>query len=65
MMPYLKVTIGNGESLGCIGICFQVPLLIGKACFNIDLLLLLIYGADTMIEVQWLAELSLILFDYK
>ncbi|WJZ88044.1 hypothetical protein VitviT2T_007377 [Vitis vinifera] len=63
--PHLKVTIGNGDSLGCAGACSRVPLVLGEAYFAVDLLLLPIYGADLVLGVQWLSELGPILFDYK
>ena len=63
--PHLKVTVGNGDSLGCVGASPQVSLMLGQAQFKVDLLLLLIYGADLVLGVQWLSELGPVLFDYK
>lgn len=42
---HLRVTIGNGESVGCGGQCRQVSLKLGTTDFTVDLLLLPIYGS--------------------
>lgn len=62
--PHLRVTVGNGESVGCGGQSRQVSLKLGAADFTVDLLLLPIYGADLVLGVQWLSGLGPVLFDY-
>lgn len=63
--PHLRVTVGNGDSLSCAGTCLQVPLRLDDATFNVDLMLLPIYGADLVLGVQWMASLGPIIFDYN
>ncbi|XP_039121357.1 uncharacterized protein LOC120258078 [Dioscorea cayenensis subsp. rotundata] len=62
---HMRVTVGNGDALSCGGECIGVPLMIGGATFNVDLLLLPIYGADLVLGVQWMLRLGPILFDYE
>nr|GEW68214.1 hypothetical protein [Tanacetum cinerariifolium] len=62
---HLKVTVGNIDTLGCAGMCQQVPLQFGTTCFSVNLLLLPIYGTDLVLGVEWLAGLGPVLFDYK
>lgn len=64
-LPHLRVTVGNGDSLNCAGTCLQVPLRLDDATFNVDLMLLPIYGADLVLGVQWMASLGPIIFDYN
>lgn len=61
---HLRVTVGNGESMTCAGLCSQVPLHVDQSTFLVDLLLLPIYGADIVLGVQWLSGLGPITFDY-
>ena len=63
--PHLNVTVGNGDSLQCIGRCSQIPLSLGQTQFKVDLYLLPIYGANLVLGVQWLAELGEVFFDYR
>lgn len=63
--PHLTVTVGNGEQLKCGGECLQVPLKLGDALFQVDLLLLPVFGADVVLGVHWLAQQGPTLFDYK
>ena len=37
----------------------------GSATFNMDLILLPIYGADVMLGVQWMRQLARVLFEYN
>ena len=60
-----RVTVGNGDALSCDGECLNVPLTMGSATFNVDLILLPIYGADVVLGVQWMRQLSQILFEYN
>lgn len=46
--------VGNGAQLQCRGECMQVPLQLGDAIFPVDLLLLLVFGADIVLGVHWL-----------
>lgn len=55
---HLKVTIGNGEILTCRGEYLQVPLHLGDMVFQVDLLLLPVFGADLVLGVHWLARLG-------
>ena len=63
--PHLNVTVGNGDSLRCMGLCSQVPLHLAQTYFLVDFYLLPIYGADLVLGVQWLADLGEVLFEYK
>ncbi|XP_039133322.1 uncharacterized protein LOC120270395 [Dioscorea cayenensis subsp. rotundata] len=63
--PHLRVTVGNGESMGCGGECRQVSMKLGDTSFSVDLLLLPIYGADVVLGVQWLSGLGPVVFDYR
>lgn len=64
-LPNLKVTVENGETLGCWGKCLQVSVSIDSAQFLMYLFLLPIYGANLVFGVQWLAKLGAVLFNYK
>ncbi|GKA61827.1 transposon ty3-I gag-pol polyprotein [Tanacetum coccineum] len=63
--PHLKVTVGNGDTVGCTGLVRQQQLLLDHTSFTVDLYLLPIYGADIVLGVEWLASLGPIVFDYK
>ena len=62
---HLKVTIGNGDSLGCAGLCKGVDLDLGHYNCSLDLFLLPIFDADIVLGVQWLATLGPTIFYYK
>ncbi|XP_039130202.1 uncharacterized protein K02A2.6-like [Dioscorea cayenensis subsp. rotundata] len=62
---HLKVTVGNGETLTCGGECLQVPLQLGDTVFQVDLLLLSVFGADIVLGIHWLPQLGQIVFDYN
>ncbi|GJT16234.1 reverse transcriptase [Tanacetum coccineum] len=63
--PHLQVTVGNGDTVGCVGLAPQQQINLGHKPFVIDLFLLPIYGADIVLGVEWLATLGPIVFDYK
>lgn len=65
LSPHIRVTAGNGESVGSGGQCRQVRLKLGAADFTVDLLLLPIYGTDLVLGVQWLSGLGNVIFDYR
>lgn len=65
LSTHLRVTIGNGDTRKCGRECTKVLLKMGEATFNVDLILLAIYRADIMLGVQWMSQISPILFDYN
>ncbi|GKA59775.1 ty3-gypsy retrotransposon protein [Tanacetum coccineum] len=60
-----SVTVGNGDTVGCVGLTPQQQINLGHTPFVMDLFLLPIYGADIVLGVEWLATLGPIVFDYK
>lgn len=62
---HLNVTVGNGDSIKCDGVCHDVKMLIQKEPFSFDLYLLPIFGANIVLGVQWHSTLGPITFDYK
>ncbi|CAM8956889.1 unnamed protein product [Rhodiola kirilowii] len=63
--PHLSVTVGNGETLICAGLCNQLTLTLNNHPFQVDLHLIQLHGADVVLGFQWLASLGPIIFDYK
>ncbi|GJZ25133.1 reverse transcriptase [Tanacetum coccineum] len=59
------VTVGNGDTVRCVGLTPQQQINLGHTPFVMDLFLLPIYGADIVLGVEWLATLGPIVFDYK
>lgn len=57
-IPHLNVTVGNGDTIGCLGLAHQQSILLGQTPFSTDLYLLPIYGADIVLGVEWLAKLG-------
>ncbi|KAJ0039089.1 hypothetical protein Pint_22060 [Pistacia integerrima] len=55
----------NGDILHCSGMCSAVPLELDGHCFSVDLLVLLIHGADVVLGAQWLATLEPMVMDYS
>ncbi|XP_061360228.1 uncharacterized protein LOC133304232 [Gastrolobium bilobum] len=60
-----KVHVGNRDSLTCAALCQSVPVDIQGHQFKMDLFVLELQGADTVLGVQWLASLGPILTDYN
>ncbi|KAJ0105673.1 hypothetical protein Patl1_19017 [Pistacia atlantica] len=56
------VTVGNGETIFCLGKCFIQLNLFGHM-FDVTLYVLPIYGVDVVLGVDWLHGLGLITFD--
>ncbi|GJZ90056.1 ty3-gypsy retrotransposon protein [Tanacetum coccineum] len=61
----LIFTVGNGDTVGSVGLTPQQQINLGHTPFVMDLFLLPIYGADIVLGVEWLATLGPIVFDYK
>lgn len=61
----LRVMVGNGHTLDCDTISFQVPLSIKGHDFRLDLYHLPLCGGDIVLGVQWLKFLSPITTDYQ
>ena len=59
------VTVGNGDSLQCSGLCSKVPILLAESVFPTDLFALPLHGADIVLGVHWLQQLSPVTLDYK
>lgn len=60
-----SITVDNGETLQCIGICPQVPVILSDTSFLLDLYVLPLHGANLILGVQWLQTLGLVTFDYS
>ncbi|KAJ0074913.1 hypothetical protein Patl1_34295 [Pistacia atlantica] len=60
-----QVTIGNRDTMGCLGMCGDVVLNLDGHEFVVDLFVLPLRGADIVLGAQWLATLGLIIMDYK
>lgn len=59
------VMIESGDTMSCVGMCSEVPLLLDGHQFVVDLFVLPICGADVVLGAQWLATLGPVLMDYK
>lgn len=62
--PTAALKVGNGHTLDCDTISFQVPLSIQGHDFRLDLYHLPLCGADIVLGVQWLKFLGPITTDY-
>ena len=59
------VTVGNGDSLKCSGLCSKVPILLAESVFPTDVFALPLHGAYIVLGVHWLQQLSPVTLDYK
>lgn len=57
--------LGNRDTLSYDRKCLGVPLKMSNAIFQVDLILLSIYGVDVMLSVQWIYQLRPVLFYYN
>ncbi|KAL0423537.1 UNVERIFIED_CONTAM: Retrovirus-related Pol polyprotein from transposon [Sesamum radiatum] len=57
-LSVFPVMVDNGASLHCSGVCHVVPLLLQSHLFQVPLFVILIYGADIVLGVQWLSTLG-------
>ncbi|XP_061357641.1 uncharacterized protein LOC133301946 [Gastrolobium bilobum] len=60
-----QVLVGNGERMGCLGMCPEVVMDIQGHSFCPDLYVLPIQGAEVVLGVQWLSEWGNITINYK
>lgn len=60
-----SVTVGNGKTLRCSGICAATPIVVADHPFSLDLCILPLHGADIILGVQWLEDLGPVTFDYS
>ncbi|KAJ0048873.1 hypothetical protein Pint_16366 [Pistacia integerrima] len=58
------VTVGNGDTIFCLGKCF-VQLNLSDHMFDFTLYVLPIYGVDVVLGVDWLHGLGPVTFDYS
>ncbi|KAL0462146.1 UNVERIFIED_CONTAM: hypothetical protein Slati_0102200 [Sesamum latifolium] len=58
------ILVGNGDTLHCSGVCSNVPLQLQSHPFSLSLYVIPIFGADIVLDVQWLATLGPFLSDY-
>lgn len=61
----MRVMIGNGNTIDCDKKCPKVPIIIQGYTFSVDLFRLPIGGADMVLGVQWLKQLSPLRTDYS
>ncbi|KAL0297786.1 UNVERIFIED_CONTAM: Retrovirus-related Pol polyprotein from transposon.6 [Sesamum radiatum] len=64
-LPSFPVLIGNGAALHCSGVCHDVSLLLQSHNFSVSLYVILIFGADIVLGVQWLNSLGPFLSDFS
>ncbi|KAL0374348.1 UNVERIFIED_CONTAM: Transposon Tf2-11 polyprotein [Sesamum radiatum] len=67
IMPFsaFLVLVGNGAALHCAGVCHEVPLVLQSHQFSVPLFVILIYGADIVLGVQWLSTLGPFVSDFS
>ncbi|XLR59819.1 hypothetical protein S83_010491 [Arachis hypogaea] len=63
-VPQLNVYVGNGECIGCVSKCNQVPLHMQGFGFRLETFILDIKGADIVLGVQWLMQLGDVTMNY-
>ncbi|OMP03036.1 Retroviral aspartyl protease [Corchorus olitorius] len=63
-LPFV-VTVGNGDSLKCLGQVKSIAMAIQEHLFSLDFFLLNVFGADIILGIQWLAQLGPILADFS
>ncbi|KAK4433278.1 putative mitochondrial protein [Sesamum alatum] len=65
LLSSFPVLVGNGVALHCFGVCRDVSMLLQSHKFSVSLYVLLIFGADIVLGVQWLGSLGLFLFEFS
>ncbi|OMO89536.1 Aspartic peptidase [Corchorus olitorius] len=61
--PPFSMTVGNGDRLHCLGKLPAVSLGLQGHCFDLDLYLLEVWGADVILGIQWLVQFGPIVAD--
>ncbi|XP_011078981.1 uncharacterized protein LOC105162605 [Sesamum indicum] len=64
IVPF-SVLVGNGASIGCSGVCSDVPIQLQQHAFRISFYLLPVHGADVILGVQWLRTLGPFVSDFS
>ncbi|OMO81582.1 Aspartic peptidase [Corchorus olitorius] len=62
--PPFAVTVGNGETLHCLGQVTDLRMGLQGHNFLLDLYLLEVRGADIILGIQWLSQLGPVLADF-
>ncbi|OMO87633.1 Retrotransposon gag protein [Corchorus olitorius] len=63
--PPFVVTVGNGDSLKCLGQVKSIAMAIQEHLFSLDFFLLNVFGADIILGIQWLVQLVPILAEFS
>lgn len=61
----LRVLVGHGHEIECHHLFADVPVIVQRHSFAIDLHVLSFSGIDPVLGVQWLKSLGLVLTDYN
>lgn len=59
-----RVQVGNGAAVICQGVCRSVPLMLQFYLFQVDLILLELWGAHIVLGVQWMETLGPMMTNY-
>ncbi|KAL0302713.1 UNVERIFIED_CONTAM: Retrovirus-related Pol polyprotein from transposon.6 [Sesamum angustifolium] len=57
-LSVFPMMVDNGALLHCSGVCHVVPLLLQSHLFQVPLFVILIYGAEIVLGVQWLSTVQ-------
>ncbi|KAL2236314.1 UNVERIFIED_CONTAM: hypothetical protein Sindi_0823100 [Sesamum indicum] len=63
--PQSPLLVGNGASIGCSGVCSDLPIQLHQHAFRISFYLLPVHGADVVLGVQWLRTLGPFVYDFS